>query len=320
MRSSRHRIVLPYPSRLSPDSEASRAHALEWITKQAMLTDPDALRAYDQALFHILAARAYPNARGSNLDLANKWQAWFFIFDDLFDGPLGRETQVVDAIVEEYVSVLQPTLPRHQLTSPLISAFIDMWEESNLGMSETWKARCTQHTRDHLLSYKREALGRLHGVSGDLESYLDIRHESIGVPTSLDLAERLDGYELSQVLHDSEPMSSMRLLCAEVIVVTNDIFSAAKEAASAQMQNLVLLRMRDGNCGHAAAEEWAEGLLAERVRAFAQAERRMRQGVQTETEWSNVDRYISAMKSWMQANLDWSYETPRYGSTEQLRA
>jgi hypothetical protein len=320
MRSERPRVELPYPPGISPDSEASRAHTLHWVEVRGLASRPDTLRAYDQMILHRLAARAYPNARGAELDLINDWQAWFFLFDDLFDGSMGRDLEAVDTLVEEHLALLQPTKLQPYPVSPFSSSFGELWERSSMGMSEAWKARCARNHTRYLRSYQREAQDRLQGVPGDLASYLDTRRDSIGVSGSLDLCERVGGYELSPTLHDSEPMASMRLLCAEIILITNDIYSAPKEAASEQLHNMVLLWMRDSHCDLAAAEDWATGILAERVRAFEQAEQRMRQGVQTGADWSNIDRHVAGMKSWMRANLDWSCETPRYSSAEHRRA
>jgi hypothetical protein len=321
MNSKSPRIELPYPSGISPDLEAARAHTLRWVMNRGLVTDAGALRAFDQGLFSSLAARAHPNARGADLKLMNDWLAWFFIFDDLFDGPLGRDVEAVSAIVDEYVSLLQAETPQRHPSSPasLSYAFGELWERLSVGMSAAWRARYTRNFGNYLRALQREAQDRLQGVPGNLASYLDNRRDSIGVPTSLDCSERADHSELSPTLYDSEPMTSMRLLCAEIVLITNDIFSAPKEAAGAQMHNLVLLRMRDDPCDLPAAEAWAEGLLKEKVRDFEQAERRMRQGVQDEAEWGNIDRYITGMKNWMRATLDWSYESPRYPSAESVR-
>ncbi|GEN09536.1 avermitilol synthase [Myxococcus fulvus] len=314
------RISLPYPQGLSPDAEASRAHTLHWLEMRGVITEPGALRAYDGLRLERLAARAYPDARGADLDLASDWMAWFFVFDDLFDGPLGRDVAAVDALVEEQLSMLQSARPHRHPSLPLVAVFGELLERSAIGMSEAWRARSAENWSRYIRAYQQEARERSQGVPGDLATFLSLRRDSGGLPSSLDLGERVEGYELPLRLYESEPMAAMRSLCAEVVVITNDIFSASKEAALGQMHNLVLTRMRDSRCEHAAAEAWAVALIAERILAFEQAEQRMRQGVRTRSEWSNIDRFIRGMKNWMRGCSDWSAETSRYPSAEQLRA
>ncbi|MCP3061699.1 hypothetical protein LXT21_23210 [Myxococcus sp. K38C18041901] len=318
MQTSTPRVELPFLPGLSPDREASRATTLRWMAFHGLVVGHDALWTYDKMRTDLLSARVFCDARGAGLDLANEWIAWFFVFDDQFDGPLGRDLEATHAVLEEFLSAVQTGTPLRHPSSPLCSSWIDLWGRSISGMSETWAERFAGNFLRYFQSYQREALDRLQGGPADLASYLDNRRHTIGFAPALDLCEPASGYEIPPELHGSEPMVTMRLMSTDVVVIANDICSATKEAAVGQMHNVVLLRMRDEGCDQSTATQWAAGLIADRVRTFQEAESRMRQGTQTVTAWSYIDRGISAMKNWMRGNLDWSYETARYSSTDEL--
>ncbi|WP_426746406.1 hypothetical protein VZQ01_41430 [Myxococcus faecalis] len=320
MRTEIPRIGIPYPSDISPDAEACRAHTLRWLSRQGLVVGPDALRIYDQMRIDRLTARTYPEVLGTWLNLANDFMAWGFIFDDQFDGPLGRSIEASRAALEEFLSVTRSETPRRYPSSPLAVAWVELWGRLVAGRSEAWVERFATSFVRYLQAQQREAVDWRDGVPGDLSTYLATRRETAGIFPWLDLGEPMHGYELPPEIVACEPMATMRSTCVDVVLGVNDICSARKEAAIGQTHNLVLLRMRDQGVDEASAQAWAIGQVESWVRAFEEAEVRMRQGVRTPRVWSEIDRSITTMKNWMRGNLDWSLESGRYSDSEQLRS
>jgi hypothetical protein len=321
MSSPIERLTIPYPPGISPDLEQARAQSLRWLTVQGLITDPDVLGVYDRIRTDRLAGRAYPNARGADLDLISSWMGWFFVFDDQFDGPLGQDVAATAAVIDELLRIVDAQQAPVPYPDALLGrAFLDLWTRSAAGMSPQWTRRSAGNWAAYLAAHRQEAVDRRHGVPGDLDTFLATWRVTVGLQPSLDLVERVGGFEVPPAIHDSEPVRRLREITGDVVLIVNDIFSAAKEQATGEMHNLVLLRRRDRRCGDDEAIGWAVDLVHGLLAAFCEEESRLRSGVLTVAEWGVLDRYVTGMKDWMRGNLDWSAETARYSGAGTLRS
>ncbi|MCP3061611.1 terpene synthase family protein [Myxococcus sp. K38C18041901] len=309
------RVEIPYPAGFSPDLERTHTIHLHWMEAQGLVVGPDALRAYDSIGAEVLGARAYRDARGAGLELATDLMGWFFIFDDQFDGPLGRDIEATRSTLEEFLAMARVGGRVRHPSSVLCTSWLDLWCRATRGMSDAWIERYAGDFFRFFQSFEQEALDRSRGLPVEMEGYLANRRVSIGVVPALDLCEPVGGYELPQEIHACEPMVTMRQACTDVILLENDIYSASKEAAMGQVHNVVLLRMRDVGCGQEEASQWAMALLQERLLLFAKAEQQLREGVRSLKTWGAINRGISAMKNWMQGHHDWTLASGRYNDT-----
>ncbi|MFB7449814.1 hypothetical protein [Streptomyces sp. NPDC056194] len=80
---------LPFALRTSPDLDGARRRNLDWVRQQKLVVGRQALDWYRSWDMPRLAAYGFPYAQGPELDLCTDAMAFFFVFDDQFDGPLG---------------------------------------------------------------------------------------------------------------------------------------------------------------------------------------------------------------------------------------
>jgi hypothetical protein len=78
---------LPFPLRISPDMEGARPHNLDWVRQQGLVGSERSVNWYSSWDMPRLAAYGFPDAQGPELDLCTDAMAFFFVFDDQFDGP-----------------------------------------------------------------------------------------------------------------------------------------------------------------------------------------------------------------------------------------
>jgi Terpene synthase family 2, C-terminal metal binding len=305
-------LDLPYPPQLSPDIERARRHNRGWMLARGLVPSPAALAAYDRWRMDRLTARAYPMALGPALDLATDWMGWFFIFDDQFDGPLRSDPGAAGMVCQEMASLTEDTVPA--CANPLATAFRDLWLRSVAGMSEAWRRRFRLHWKRYFAFHRWEAQCRRSGIGQDLEGYLARRRDGIGIPVSLDLHERTAGVELTGRLHDEPPMRIMRDCCADVVLLVNDLFSAAKERAAGDVVNSVLLLAGGSRAGQANAAACVRSLVRERIARFAAAEAELAGHRLAARRRAAANVFVAGMKAWMRANFDWSAETARYSA------
>ncbi|MEU3458806.1 isoafricanol synthase [Streptomyces sp. NPDC006733] len=313
-------LRIPFPGRSSPHADRSRRHTLQWLRDLEILRLDQDVEEYDALRLERLMAFFYPRATGADLDLAADFNAWFFIFDDQFDGPLGRRPDDVEREVDTLVSILyEPPSPAdgpaNLSDNPLAEGFRDIWIRSAAGTPTVWQHRFRDHWRDYLRAYHWEALNRTRRPPMTLAAFLRGRRDSIGVQPCLDFAERCGGYTLPDMLH-SGVLAEMREITGDVVIFVNDIMSVDKELAAGDVNNSVILLLDTTDHTLDGAVELIARAANARVQRFQMLAERL-PAVLDEYDAgaelrAQVGDYVRAMRHVMRGNLDWSLETARY--------
>jgi hypothetical protein len=309
------RFDIPYPTRISPDVERARREGLRWAYAMGIVRDEAEAARLDAPRFDRLAAYAYPHNVGPELDLVVELMLWFFPFDDIFDGPLGRDLTGTTALIESMLAAMYAHRPPHPADPPMVRAFLDLWQRARIGTSPSWQTRFHSDTEAYLRSYQWEAANRVRGRIPGVAPYLEMRRHSIGVWLSVDAGERTGHFEVPHTAFRSEHLQTMRRLSSDVVVLVNEAYSAAKDRDHGDL-NLVVLLQTEHGLGPDAALSRVEAMAAECVREF----RRLEDGLDrlhddlnlSPAARTDLERYADGMRSWMRGNLDWSRETVRY--------
>ncbi|MER7762714.1 hypothetical protein [Streptomyces sp. NPDC097619] len=309
-----HLLDLPFPERVSPDVERARRRHLRWMRQRDLLSARD-LRAYDVLRLDQLAARAYPFATGEALDLMTDWMGWYFVFDDQFDSPLGRDPGRVAAIAAATVAVMDggpPTGP----PDPLKDTFRELWERSVRGMSPQWRHRHRESWTRFIGGYAGEAADRDGSGPPAPARYMAVRRATIGTDSCFDLVERLTRAEVPDRVRRSPALTAMADLSSEVVALTNDLASLGKETASGEFHNIVPVLQEATGCTTEEAAAEAVRMAGVRVTEFtahaADVPALCRAHGLTEQERAAVDGLVRCMEDWMRATRDWSLLTGRY--------
>ncbi|MCX5384002.1 isoafricanol synthase [Streptomyces sp. NBC_00083] len=321
VRSARTRtglIDLPFPARRHPRHERAGRHTLDWLHRFGMLAGEQATAEYDAMGLERLMAYFYPDASDAHLALATDLNAWFFVFDDQFDGPLGKSP---DGVLRQVDTVLRtmgdaPPVPG-EVTNRLAESFRDLWQRVTADTPLLWQDRFRAHWRAYLTAYHWEALNRTRSGTLSLPGFLRGRRDSIGVQPCLDLVERCGGYTLPKELHEGEPLAEMREITADVVIFVNDMVSVDKELAAGDVNNSVIILLRQEMCTVEQALRRVAALANARVARFQELTVELgasldATGLAKELRWQ-VDDYVDGMRALMSGNLAWSRETARYG-------
>lgn len=302
--------------RVHPAVEDVREPTIDWLVARGLLGTDEAIERYDTMHFERLAAMAYPDCPRVGLGLAARLMGWFFVFDDQFDGPLGRDPQATAAVVTVVVDALGAAPAARAVARRFAVAFRELWLESCAGMSAAWRTRARAAWIRYLNSYITEARARGTDAADDLAAYLRTREDSIGIPPSVLLAESLHHAEVSARITGRPPLPRLMALTGVQVALVNDLFSVHKELAAGETYNSVLMFQRALGCPLDRAAQHVAALIASVHAEFA----RQRETLAASLGWwradvsecAAVEVRTSCMIDWMHANLAWSLETARY--------
>jgi hypothetical protein len=309
-------IRIPGPVRSNPLVDAAARHNLQWLRAHGMLREDRAQRLYDRWSIPALAATSFPDASLADLCLAVDQCAFYFLFDDQFDGERGVQPAEVARICEPLLTTLHtgraPADP-----SPVESAFTDLWRRGSQGMSARWRSRAAYHWEGYFMAHPSEALGRRGGPDAhpDRDAYLVLRRGASGVDTVLDLAERILGEVPAAAFHNPQ-LALMRRLAGDAPAVNNDVYSYAKEAPRGDVYNLAVITQRERDC----TRERAFALVRQEAQDMADDFFRLAERMPsiclslglTRAEGQAVLRYVDGMGDWMRGYFSWEAATLRY--------
>jgi hypothetical protein len=308
-------IRIPGPVRHNPLEETAARHNLQWLRAHGMLRDERAQRLYDRWFIPGLASASFPDADLAELCLAVDQCAFYFLFDDQFDGERGARPAEVTRVCAPLITTLHTgRAPEHP--SPVESAFADLWRRGSQGMSARWRARAAFHWEGYFMAHPSEALGRaIPDARPNRDAYLVLRRGASGVDTVLDLVERILG-EVPTAAYHNPQLTLMRQLAGDAPAINNDVYSYAKEAPRGDVYNLAVITQRERGLSREQAftlvRDEAQRMandffvLAEQIPAIAIA-----LGC-TGEEGASVLRYVDGMGDWMRGYFSWEASTVRY--------
>ncbi|MGW8376092.1 pentalenene synthase [Streptomyces sp. ODS28] len=315
-------VGIPFPSEVNASVEAARTHTLDWLRELGLLRDPQTAAEYDSLHLERLMARFYPGASTAELCLACDINGWFFIFDDQFDGALGRRPEAVAPVVSSMERCLRTggPGPTGGAESPLTAAFHDVWARATDGMPPSWRRRFGRHWRAYLEAHRWEASARTARRAPSLERYMKTRRRTIGVLPCLDLAERCEGRAVPAGLYGLRQLTVLRELAVDVVIFVNDLCSLDKELAAGDVRGngALLLRSRSG-CTLEESVAYLSGLTNSRVALFRRLSPEVQRALAAAEAPPALQRDASgcldAMRHVMSGNLAWSLETARYDAS-----
>ncbi|MGW7518026.1 terpene synthase family protein [Streptomyces sp. NPDC054796] len=313
-------LHIPFLSRISPDFDRARDCHLDWPRAVGLFPTPAAEQRHSQGHYSELAARFHPSATGADLDLAVDQQSWYFLFDDHFDGPRGRDPGYVTTVTTALTAVLDASTcgPPSSDGPPTIRAFADLWARSRDGMSASWRHRAARHWRAYLRSHITEAVNRCQGKVPSFADQLELRMDSIGVAPVLDLAERVGHFEIPERAYHSALLTTMRRVAHEVVIFDNEIVSVEKEETNGDC-NLVLQLQRENHCSRSHAIGTISAMVRQRSELFLTLEKQLPelflQLALDEYQQAALQRYrADALRSMMRGAHDWGRRSERYAT------
>ncbi|GAA2237605.1 MULTISPECIES: terpene synthase family protein [Kitasatospora] len=307
-------LELPFTHRRNPHQTEAADRHLEWLRRHRELVTVVSEPTYTGWDITELASLVYPESSAEDLALAADLMGFYFLFDDQFDGPLGRRPDQVALVCERLTAIAYGAHPAG--TSPAERAFADLWRRISRGMTDRWRARAAYNWEFYFACHPAEAAGRNIGQPPDRESYLTLRRGTAAMESIFDMIERLGRFEVPQQVMHHPLLRQMRQLAADIPSFTNDVRSYPQEARRGDVANLVMIVQRDRSCS---AEE-ACAVVWDEAQRMADRFCGLRDELADLCRWMALDeaqqraarRYADGMAFWIAGYLRWESRTLRY--------
>ena len=306
---------LPFTLRTSPDLEDTRRRNLWWVQQHKLVAGARALNWYRSWDIPLLAAYGFPYAQGPELDLCTDAMAFFFVFDDQFDGPLGLAPDRVGRLCQGLIDIVHGAEPRPG-ADPCSVAFADLWRRCTEGALPGWAARVAHEWEYYFAAHAHEAINRRRGTPTDMEQYLQVRRGVAATALPVSLGERAAAIAVPAAAFHSPQLRIMREIAVDVTLMCNDVYSLEKEEARGDMDNLVLVIQHAQCCSREMAVAAARDEVHRRVTRFRQLAGEVpvmcHQLVLTDAQRSAVNASVEVMAAWIVGYHTWQTETLRY--------
>jgi 5-epi-alpha-selinene synthase len=303
-------LYCPFPSAMSPHARAVQPLLNEWMQQRRYLRTEAARERFEAGRFAWLTGRVHPGARFEPLVLVGMYMSWLFMLDDLCDeAELGWTPQRLKALHEELIERMRYPSPLRGDENPVVEGLAELWGRLCERAAPGWPERFTRTFENYARACVWEAENRVHQRVPSLAEYMERRRYTSGLYLFFDLIELADEVSLSD--EELEHIRALRERANDGVAWFNDIVSLEKELRAGDVHNLVVVLRQEHQLRLEEAVAQAVRLFNARMREYVELECTLPSlGVESD---ERVQRYLTGLRCWVRGNMDWSYESGRYG-------
>lgn len=325
-------FYVPYPARLNPHVEEARQHTKGWARAIGMLEgsgiwEEKDLDSHDYAL---LCAYTHPDCAAEVLSLVTDWYVWVFFFDDhfleLFKRTPDREggKRYLDRLPA--FMPMERGAPTPEPENPVEAGLADLWARTVPAMSDGWRARFAEATKNLLNESLWELANINEGRIANPVEYIEMRRKVGGAPWSAGLVEYAAGAEVPEAVADERALRVLRDAFSDAVHLRNDLFSYQREVEDeGENSNGVLVLERFLECSTQEAAEAVNDLLTSRLQQFENTALTELGPLCSEkaldpARTAAVLAYVKGLQDWQSGGHEWHMRSSRYmngGGAEQ---
>jgi 5-epi-alpha-selinene synthase len=311
-------LSCPFPSAINPHATEAQQATIAWARRLRLLQRDAAYRRLNRLQYGMLMARAYPLASPETLQIVTDWSTWLFLLDDQCDeAGMGRDPEQLACLHSLFLSVLQGFPPAQDAT-PLVQGLWDLYTRIIAHAPDGWQGRFQHSVRQYFTANVWEATNRRQGHIPNVASYCAMRLFTSAVYPCLLLIELTEGLRFPAEVCGHPDVQRLTTMTNNVISWANDIVSLEKELRQGDVHNLAIILSHEQKLSLQAAVNQVGALHDREVATFIALARRLPSF--TPAIDADLQRYISGLRFWMRANLDWSLGAVRYQSLSTVSA
>lgn len=305
------------PAKEIPDHAQVERESLAWMRGHGLLRTEDDARWYLGWNMARNAACSYPDATREGLRIATDFLGVFSVWDEIFEGPLGRRPERARDLIGQMTRVLMDREVPARRACSLVSAWMDLWPRIRAGRSEAWLARARPLWKSFFDAYGVEAVARQEHAFPDLQTYLHGRRSTTGIAIMTQLAEVVYGFELPAEAAGSALFQNCVDTALDAATLCNDVQSLEKEEARGDLFNGVLVVQNERSCSREDAIEVVSRMARQSAERFMASRQRQVDDIADalgldDRQRADVDRYLCCLGDLVGALHAWGSESGRY--------
>ncbi|MET9662847.1 terpene synthase family protein [Streptomyces sp. NPDC006510] len=317
-------FYVPYPARLNAHVEEARVHTKEWARSIGMVEgsgiwEEKDIDSHDYAL---LCAYTHPDCSAEALSLVTDWYVWVFFFDDhfleLFKRTPDREggKRYLDRLPA--FMPMERGAPMPEPTNPVEAGLADLWARTVPSMSDAWRARFAEATKNLLNESLWELANINEGRIANPVEYIEMRRKVGGAPWSAGLVEYAAGAEVPEAVADERALRVLRDAFSDGVHLRNDLFSYQREVEDeGENSNGVLVLERFLGCTTQEAADAVNDLLTSRLQQFENTALTELGPLCAEkgldpAQTAAVLAYVKGLQDWQSGGHEWHMRSSRY--------
>ncbi|WP_405401614.1 germacradienol/geosmin synthase [Streptomyces sp. NBC_01104] len=317
-------FYVPYPARLNPHVEEARQHTKTWARAIGMLEgsgiwEEKDLDSHDYAL---LCAYTHPDCSAEALSLVTDWYVWVFFFDDhfleLFKRTPDREGGKAHLDRLPAFMPMERGAPTPEPANPVEAGLADLWARTVPAMSDAWRTRFAEATKNLLNESLWELANINEGRIANPVEYIEMRRKVGGAPWSAGLVEYAAGAEVPEAVAGERALRVLRDAFSDGVHLRNDLFSYQREVEDeGENSNGVLVLEHFLGCSTQEAAEAVNDLLTSRLQQFENTALTelgplcAGKGLDP-AGTAAVLAYVKGLQDWQSGGHEWHMRSSRY--------
>lgn len=308
----------PIEPLIGPGMEEVQARSSDWVRRLRLVTTEEAAGRVTAMRFGELASRAYPRAGLDDRTLISGWLTIAAVLTYRYDTAPGSDSRRTQAMFRTITTYLRTgryprAMPlrwgRSRLDRSLHHAIADLWQRTANRMPATWRSRFAYSASTFLDGLRIEAEQRRAGRFPTVEAYLRLRRATSAQGMLFDLIQLGTRQPLADAVHFHPSVDLVRNTAIDVVAWINDLASMAEEERTGGEHNLVLVLRRSGRLSTPLAQAVATDMINDGIRRLWQ------DAAELPKFGGGLPAYISGLKYWVRASIDWSANGGRYAAT-----
>ncbi|KAF7294122.1 Terpene cyclase [Mycena chlorophos] len=301
----------------NPHGDATAAQSVHWLDSNCPILNAKQRVALRGLKAGELTAHCYYTAPPERLRVISDFMNYLFHLDNISDGMMTRDTEVLsDAVMNalEFPQFYRPTTfrgkeqPAEELNAGKLAR--DFWGRAISTHGPGWQGRFKETFEMFFEAVNVQAKWRDADIVPDLETYIAIRRDTSGCKPCWALIEYGLDIDLPDFVAEDPVIMSLNQSTNDLVTWSNDIFSYNVEQSRADTHNMIVILMKY----HGHTLQSAVDYVGELCRLTIDAFQRDRFEVPS---WGPevdemVQRYIGGLEAWIVGSLHWSFMTERY--------
>ncbi|KAJ7831641.1 terpenoid synthase [Mycena leptocephala] len=296
----------PWPRLINPYYEVCKKESSAWC-EGFNAFDARAQKAFNLCDFNLLASLAFPLLNKDGCRVGCDLMNLFFVIDEHTDIAATETARQQADIVMDAIRNPHKPRPKGEWIGGKVAQ--EFWAHAIWTATPSSQRRFTDTFQLYLNSVVQQADDRNSSRIRDVNSYFDVRRDTIGAKPSFTINEIHMNLPDEIITHPV--VAKLTSLCIDALIIGNDLCSwNVEQARGDDGHNLVTIVMHQYNLDAQGAMNWISDLHDGIVDEFLQVWKAL------PTFGGPVDReirtYADGLGNWVRANDQWSFESERY--------